>query len=178
MAGDASLKPTAPPPVPVAASWKVELLAPALMLRVCHLRDQASLETALNVYWDKASGGMLRLAIHPTDGDPDYCATQSLRGGFSQTRFAPYGATTVEPFVLMDRGSYFVVEATDSAQAKAASDVLERWLRTGLPSAHWNTDDTLSFETPQRWENNPFLPENGYGAVSITPADTAGRSAA
>lgn len=176
MADGASLRPDTLAPVPAATYWKVELLTPALMLRVCHLRDQASLEKALNAYWDKASGGTLRLAMHPTDGEPDYCATQSLRGGFSQTRFAPYGSDTVEPFVLVKPSSYFVLEPTATAQASAARLVLEGWRRTGLPAAHWTAADVLSFETPQRWQENPFLPENGYGEARIAPADSADTS--
>jgi|GEM_PF-4643510 len=178
MIDGAQLEPAAPPDPLPGEPWKLELLTPALMLRACHLYDQASLEMALHAYWHEASGGALRMATHPADDEPDYCAEQFLRGGFSQTRFAAYGTDIVEPFVLMNAGSWFTLEPTSADKRDAAVALLERWLDTGLPAACWHDPTTLAFETPDRWQHNPFLPQNGYGAVYVAGASSSGDDAA
>lgn len=163
------LDPVAVPTVLNGAAWRIELQTTALMLRVRHLEDETTLQTAIERYWQEASRGALTLASDE-DGGPAFWATQSLRGGFAQAKYAAYDPANrlrVEPFVLMDPGSVFILTATGQSDGATA---LNRWLAEGLPAARWSDSaDTLKFAPASAFADLPYLPENGYGKVSITP---------
>jgi hypothetical protein len=83
-------------------------------------------------------------------------ASRYLGGGYLGHRYRPYGKTYY-PFVLTTPGSVFRLRLPNEAARSAVSAAL----RYGLPAA------TLDGRKAH-WSTCPFVPENGYGAVSST----------
>lgn len=110
-------------------------------------------------YWTMVSGGQLTL-IH-------FYASQSKQGGryyfdqFLKGEDYPYA-----PELLTEPGSVFVLTMQEGADTDKLETLLTRWLRYGLPpQAERFTDD---------WRRSPWLPENGFGEISIYYPDAAG----
>lgn len=89
-------------------------------------------------------------------------------GGYPARRRRPGGGVAgYRPFSLFVEGSCFLLEA-DEANAPSVARTLAGLERTGLPAKRWNADGTL--EPFGDWQVNPFVPENGYGAISVEDA--------
>lgn len=153
------VKPGEPPGDPAASlvgQVRIVLTTPHLMLHCDAMENEEKFHKALCVYWKSVCDDGLKLA--ETDGAPNVFATQTLAGGEVMRKFPGMDDQTVEPFVLMDVGSVFVLDVLDAVKA---TTTLSEWRRFGLPlGLHFGPED---------WDKCPYLPENGYGAVAIDP---------
>ena len=155
-------------PAPGLGRLRVTIRTPTLMLREAHLADTSAYHAALRAYWDCVTGGAYRLA--DDDGPPDFpplpavFASLSLHGGYEARKFRFFGDQVVEPFVLTDPGSVFVLEPVGRPQPS----VLAGLSASGLPLVEW------AGETPalsaKAWRDCPYLPENGFGAIAVEDA--------
>jgi RAMP superfamily len=102
-------------------------------------------------------------------------------GGYPALRRPPGGGVAgYRPFSLFVEGTAFLLEA-DEANAPSVEAVLAELEQTGLPAKRWNACGVL--EPFGDWQVNPYLPENGYGAISVEDEvfdriASAGRAAA
>ncbi len=103
--------------------------------------------------WAELSAGTLELT---------HCfADQFLAGGkhlavrFQKRR--PYN-----PWLLTSAGSVFVFAVKDKDRALAR---VNEWLAQGLPLPNWAA---TAFGSD--WKSNPYLPQNGFGEISVSPA--------
>lgn len=88
-----------------------------------------------------------------------YFVQRRLIGGFQARRFKN-GA--YRPFSLFRAGSSFLLRPAPGGETSVAM-ALTKLTRHGLPVCTWQ-DDTLVDQCD--WRVMPFLPENGYGAIS------------
>jgi CRISPR/Cas system CSM-associated protein Csm3 (group 7 of RAMP superfamily) len=89
----------------------------------------------------------------------DLRCSHRLAGGVKAIRAAKATGTTYRPFVLTSRGSVFrlPVRATNDGKVSAElRKLLDHVALYGLPSPEPD------------WKKNPFVPQNGFGAVSIS----------
>ncbi len=91
---------------------------------------------------------------------------QRMAGGqYLYDRFMRKLGRPYLPYLLFEAGSVFVFTVQDSSQA---SQLLDTWCRHGLPLGRSTAD-----RHGDCWDNNPYLPQNGYGEVAVLPADAA-----
>lgn len=140
-------------PQPIGDLWVVTLQTPALLCDPKQL-DEASGEhelfAAYASVWEDLSAGTLQLVR--------FFANQSLQGGYLVHRFQrgkPYN-----PFLLTERGSVFVVQA--SQDTTPATAVIASWLHDGLPLPRWAID-----RYGDDWATCPFLPADGFGEIAV-----------
>lgn len=91
---------------------------------------------------------------------------QRMAGGqYLHDRFMRKLGKPYLPYLLFEAGSVFVFTVQDTT---LATRLLHEWCRHGLP---------LGKSTAQShgdcWDNNPYLPQNGYGEVVLLPPDAA-----
>ena len=150
---------------------RITLRTAALMIRQCHLSTEGAgpaltYDAAIAEYWRVATAGTwtLRQDDHLGLGPRhDMFVRTSFRGGFTARAHPFFGAVMVEPFVLTDPGSVFCLVRTDTPGGETKLMELEQ---TGLPAMEWTA--TGAVPVPEsRWEECPFLPQNGYGAFSV-----------
>ncbi|MCB9944567.1 MAG: hypothetical protein H6851_13240 [Geminicoccaceae bacterium] len=125
--------------------FALTLQTPAVLNDVERLSKGEPLKCDYEAYWN---GLGYRLV--------DYFATQHLEGGYIALRYPPR-CDRVEPWLLTDPGSVFLVEPDKSEFA------VEDLLLRGLPPASWLSDRT--------WEDFPFECQNGYGEVMLNAID-------
>ncbi len=122
--------------------------------------DSDALRESYARVFDELSGGALRLL-----GDR-YFARQELAGGSYLYHRFQKGRTPYRPFLLTSAGSVFVLEA--QADGAAVDRVLRDWTRRGLDIPRWAQQrHALGNDPGERWRCCPYVPENGYGEVSI-----------
>jgi hypothetical protein len=88
-----------------------------------------------------------------------FFARQSLEGGYLGQRFRknrPYN-----PFFLTSAGSVFVLKPVTGMETQASA-LVNKWRDHGLPLPSW-VDATYG----KTWQENPFLPQNGYGEIAV-----------
>ena len=164
-------------PLKQTAGFVVTLNSPTMMIRERHLANETLYAQALDAYWHKVSDGCLSIAIADDSpvyethdvGPPllDFYCHQEFRSGYAALRFAYFGATRLEPFVLSKPGSVFVLKAKDPSKA---AECLAKFLKTGLPVAKWDDQadlGSLDLDPEPNFAECPFGPQNGYGAFSI-----------
>ena len=164
-------------PLKQTAGFVVTLNSPTMMIRERHLANEELYAKALDAYWHKVSDGCLSIAladdspVYETQdvGPPplDFYCHQEFRSGYAALRFAYFGATRLEPFVLSKPGSVFVLKAKDPSKA---AECLTKFLKTGLPVAKWDDQADLGsvdLDPEPNFAECPFGPQNGYGAFSI-----------
>lgn len=149
---DAALVPFSPMRAHRARQVALILDTPHRMIRARDMKSEYALTKAVDRYIATASNGVLGLA-RDAQGAARMYARQGIRGAFQAARFAPFGADRIEPFILMEAGSVFVLDV----EGMAAQGVLDCWLREGLP----DLDPALGYR------EGPFLRVNGYGAIRI-----------
>lgn len=113
--------------------------------------------------WHRLSQGRLAL-----DGNR-YFARQVLVGGdFLHHRFRRPGQP-YNPALLTIAGSVFLLRPTDdSAEGLAAAEsVLDRWRRAGLDQVSTADEDAAALAARGDWRHNPYIRQNGYGAVAV-----------
>ncbi len=147
--------PTKVPEVPLAGPEHVVTLQTEFLMTDPHKLNGSlavHLESAYRDFWNEASGGAFELVR--------YFARQALHGGFlsKRSRLKKY-----EPFLATERGSTFVLRATDSARAATA---LQTWRERGLPVPGWVRTRCANGADPH-WRTCPFLPHAGFGEVAI-----------
>jgi hypothetical protein len=111
--------------------------------------------------WLQLSGETLAL-----DG-ARYFARQALVGGdFLHHRFARPGQP-YNPWLTTLAGSVFVLTPTGKGDPEAK---LRAWRQQGLGQVHAEHDDDATRRAREDWQHNPYLRQNGYGAVAINLA--------
>lgn len=130
--------PDPPQPVPgQAGQFALMLETPALLIDTPALESAETLRQKFEGYFAQHGLKCVR-----------FFAQQSWAGGITAIERAPY-----RPYVLVDAGSCFLLEG-DAAP-------IAGWLRQGLPLPDWATVEGLG------WRKCRYLPENGFGAVSV-----------
>lgn len=130
------------------------LLADPAALTMKH-GDQA-LHAEYERVWSELSGGTLQLK--------HYFAQQFLQGGpYLWDRFQKGGAGGYAPYLLTKAGSVFVFSAHDGAD-----DAVSRWNAGGMDVPAWaKRRFGRNGRDGAHWTNNPYIPENGYSAVTV-----------
>lgn len=118
------------------------------------------LHEAYATFWHDISDGALTLE--------DFFAHQGFEGGYLYHRYLG-GAerksrpNRYRPYYLTLAGSVFKLQVTDEINA---TKILTRWLSVGLPLPKWAVNEYGQYSRPL-WETCPFVPENGYGEISV-----------
>ena len=87
-------------------------------------------------------------------------ATQRLAGGqFHRLRYMASG--NYQPLVLTEAGSVFVFKVVDP---ESTARVLSAWSQHGLP-----LPEGVKVAHGRSWNEHPYLPENGFGEVTVRP---------
>lgn len=132
----------------------LQLNTPALLFASSQVADQAAPDL-LALYRDafhQLSGGALRLS--------HFFASQRMAGGtYLHRRHLAQRQHAYRPLVLTEPGSVFVLTVVDAAVARP---LLARWQRHGLP-----LPTAVVAEHGGRWQDHPYLPQNGYGEIAI-----------
>jgi len=144
----------------------VTLQSDAIMLDpeiVRSLPLDQDLHQAYAAYWNDLSGGALTL--------DDLFAHQGFEGGYLYHRYLGAAERTYRPhhyrpYYLTLAGSLFKLRVVDEIKAPM---LLNRWLSGGLPLPKWALAEYGQYNRAL-WENCPFVPENGYGEVSVNLA--------
>ena len=137
-------------------SWRVVLQTPACLHGPSASRPDtgdpiADLQAIYEGYW--------RYVLSEPDVTVRFIARQHLAGGYLGLRY-PISRDGYEPYVLTNLGSVFVLAGPDTMAAK-----LERFALCGLPlGPGWPPGQV-------HWKHHPFLPEAGWGEVSISGED-------
>jgi hypothetical protein len=114
--------------------------------------DGEAMTTLYREVWKELSADSLELRHH--------YATQSLAGGnYLNSRFLQPRKLRYNPWLLTSAGSVFAFEVKDG---EAAAKQIERWLNKGLELPQWAVQHYGC-----RWNENPFIPQNGYGEIAL-----------
>ncbi|HET8547016.1 MAG TPA: RAMP superfamily CRISPR-associated protein [Bryobacteraceae bacterium] len=148
---------------PERGKWIVVLETPALLLNGPELQGKRGRGDLLEAYrrvWRQISGGSLELS--------HFFARQRLQGGlYLYRRFQHGNEHGYEPYLPTDAGSVFVLETAEGRDREARGRIAQ-WLKHGLDVPQWALE---RFRRSERggdwWSNNPYVPENGFGEVSV-----------
>ena len=134
--------------------WVVTLQSPALLAdpRTAFVGGTGLVEGYKNAF-SELSEGRFRLVR--------WFTRESLTGGYLVKRFQ--GSKPYNPFLLTDSGSTFVLEENPDApvDAPSAKEIVAGWKRDGL-QPEW-----VRQLYGAGWRDNPYRPEDGYGAVAV-----------
>lgn len=111
-------------------------------------------------FWDEISKSSLTLI--------DFYAHQNFQGGYLYHRYLGAGEREQNPnqyypYYLTGAGSVFRLKLVDE---KTANDHMDRWKQRGLDLPEWAHQKYGRFGRT-RWQNCPFVPENGYGEIAV-----------
>jgi hypothetical protein len=138
-------------------TFVVQLLTPALLFAPTEVANQSNpdLKQLYKNAFETLSDSALTLS--------HLFASQSMAGGeYLWHRFMKGKKNNKYlPYVLSDPGSVFVLRVAPGKEADAKNKV-EKWLANGLPLPANVADYHGS-----TWRENPYLPQNGYGEVSV-----------
>ena len=144
------------------SSVVLQLQTPALLFAADAVAEQPSVDL-LALYrssFGELSGEALELQ--------HFFASQALAGGeYLMRRYAskvpqrPQGQQRFLPYVLTQPGSVFVLNARAGRETDALK-ILRQWRQMGLPLPA----DARRVHG-DGWSLNPFVPENGYGEVTV-----------
>lgn len=140
--------------------WIVMLNTPTLMTPISCLSETSGkddLREAYADFWRNISKGSLELS--------HYFAYQRLAGGKyayqrrqrGNGRKAPY-----RPWLLTEAGSVFVLRKANEEAENNAKACIQQWMQSGLPLS-----EAVIAEYTDEWKHNPYLPQNGYGEISV-----------
>ena len=144
-----------PPPPLISGdrvAWAITLETPALLVDMQGPWDAAQQYTD---YWSEALG------ISETPRLESYFAGENIRGGYLAMRRRTEGTTSYSPWLVTKAGSVFLLSVTRAAREEMER-ALERLAAHGLPL---RVDANL--KRRPTWEECPYVPENGYGAISF-----------
>lgn len=144
--------------------WFVTLQTPAILCDPEPLDEgcgEAELHEAYAAAWHDLSGGALSL--------DRFLAKQALAGGrYLAGRFGAGGG--YYPYLLTELGSLFVLAPAPGCEEEART-CLTHWLTHGLPLPSWaETRYARNGKPGDRWENCPYLRDNGYGEIAVNLA--------
>ena len=137
-------------------TWIITLQTQGVMLNPSDLNDDLIL--GYNKFFSGISGNSLKLTR--------FFAQQSLAGGrylFErfQRNWNNYKCRDkYEPYVMTDPGSVFILEATGDVES--AAKYIKLWNNSGLPLPDW-----AKAKYGEKWNQCPFIPQNGYGEIHI-----------
>lgn len=118
---------------------------------------QEAAELSYRHYW-AAVIGSLPLMLEQSFID------ESLGGGDYLYRRFDYADGQYRSQIIARAGSVFVLRCTDTSLSKDVQEILQIWLRDGLPDApHFKAS----------WRNKPWSSANGYGRVVLAPKPPA-----
>lgn len=126
------------------------LQSKALLFEPNQFKENTTLLEVYKNYFNEVSEGQLELVR--------FFATQSLSGGYLLSRLQAKSNRPYYPFVLTDEGSVFVLKA----KGEHATEKLEDWLKYGL-----SLSEAVKAFYGETWRENPYIPEDGYGAIAI-----------
>lgn len=96
--------------------------------------------------------------------DDGHYVQRVLVGAYQARRRRPDGNTLpYRPYSLFTAGSCFLLEAAQ-ADAEKVAHCLAELERNGLPVRRWGRNGLAPVTS---WRECPYLPENGYGAISV-----------
>lgn len=144
----------------------VTLQSDAIMLDPGIVRSlplDQDLHEAYATYWHDLSGGALTL--------DDFFAHQGFEGGYLYHRYLGAAErknrpSRYRPYYLTLAGSLFKLRVADEVNVPM---LLTRWLSGGLPLPKWALAEYGQYNRAL-WKNCPFVPENGYGEVTVNLA--------
>ena len=139
-------------------AWIVMLNTPALLTPISELNEASGkheLGAVYADYWKDVSKSALKLC--------HYFARQRLAGGkYAYERRQRKKLGQYRPWLLTEPGSVFILRAASDAGATTAKGFIDEWMQSGLPLG-----DAVKKEYTGDWQHNPYLPENGYGEISV-----------
>ena len=141
------------PPTDSEGRWRLMLETPAPMLEPDGPYGFKYVSDTLMEYFKTVIPGSLLI---------DHFCQRKLHGGYASRRRKLY--SNYQPTTLYDAGSCFLLEA-EKGKEQAVGERLAELQRTGLPHLI-KKDDRLELVTD--WRRSAWLPQNGYGAISIT----------
>lgn len=133
-----------------APPWRLLLETDGVLIDPETHADGATVEDQLRRYFeDIAPGASLRRSF----------VQRKLVGGYPAWR---YRSGAYRPYSLFQAGSSFLIDA--AGEQAAVAERLAVFVRHGLPVRVWNGGKMVPAVD---WLTMPFLPQNGYGAISI-----------
>ena len=150
--------------------YRVEIASVANVILPRHLDNEDSYAKAFDAYWRAASGGALSLAwedntgLSAAPGDPSSEPALFIKCGYRNDDHARQFQDPNDPlpFVVTLPGSVFYLAALKPEAASVLSGLVE----TGLPVPVWEGQMPRT-DIPVSFQDNPFVPENGYGAIRV-----------
>jgi hypothetical protein len=133
-------------------AWAITLETPALLVDMAGPWD-AGLQ--YGSYWASA------LDLSEAPKLESFFAWEMIRGGYQALRRRSAGPGTYSPWLVTKPGSVFLLSVSQAAQ-DAMTQALETALLRGLPLP----PDRRLGRRPS-WQECPFVPENGYGAIAF-----------
>lgn len=95
-----------------------------------------------------------------------FFAMQKIRGNFIRRKkdeSSPY-----YPYYLTEAGSVFVLRIkNDKENMDKAQQCFKHWKEKGLKLPQWAVDDYGDADKKNVWKKCPYVPQNGYGEVTI-----------
>jgi hypothetical protein len=151
-------EPPARPPPKGAGPWTVLLETPAALLDLDspHAPKADGRPAPANVQLD----AYIKTAIPGSRLDDCFLGLRRAGGFHARLSQGPYQPTT-----LFAAGSTLRIACDDPASAGAVAGRLAKLERTGLPVMRWNDRGGLDEITD--WRACAYLPQNGYGEISV-----------
>lgn len=141
----------------------ITLQSDAIMLNPEDVRSLKAGENLFALYagfWNEISKSGFELV--------DFYAHQNFQGGYLYHRYLGAGERQSNPnqyypYYLTGAGSVFRLKVLDE---DAGQKYLERWQNCGLDWPGWAKIKYDQYNRA-RWQNCPFVPENGYGEIAV-----------
>jgi hypothetical protein len=153
-------------PRAAARSWRMKVDTPAWLLGIDEVRDLHG-GTDLRTVYRQRMQALLGPARSAVDWEQfGFFAQHEWSGGRRAVRYKQQGDGGYYPYLLTRPGSVFrFVERDDAGEEEreALAHALSRFAAYGLPVARSDAS----------WRNCPFVPENGFGEVTIGGDDVS-----
>ncbi|MBN1227556.1 MAG: hypothetical protein JXA79_11240 [Deltaproteobacteria bacterium] len=138
----------------------VTLQTETLMFDAYAQADLSDLHTLYAEYWSHATDGTCKMS--------HFFARQTFCGGYISNVYHLHANNSYFPYLLTAEGSVFVLEPGNGKENQAR-EVLQELQDLGLPLPksikEKIKDQNISEE--RAWTACPFVPENGFGEISI-----------
>ncbi|MCP4164946.1 MAG: hypothetical protein GY759_03510 [Chloroflexi bacterium] len=149
----------------------ITLQTDAIMLdpaAVSQLAPAGDLHDLYAAFWHVLSGAEVSGACFELI---DFYAHQGFEGGYLYHRYLgsverKTRPQNYRPYYVTRAGSVFKLKVVDE---KAARKCLSSWLAHGIPLPSW-ADQVYNQYGTDLWQTCPFVPENGYGEITVNLA--------
>lgn len=116
-------------------------------------------------FWQEMCGGQATSACLKLD---DFYAHQTFKGGYLYHRYLGAAERQTKPknyhpYYLTCAGSVFIFRVINEQEARR---YLKKWLSSGLDLPAWAVKEYSQYQKPL-WQNCPFVPQNGYGEITV-----------